>query len=87
MDIGPLRDEQRKVSDQFQAAKLQDLKMLLAMSHDLAARLRAETALAASVAEVQRLVDRQIELDASITVLAMRFDCSQTKPPRRDRPL
>jgi hypothetical protein len=74
MEIGPLLLEQRRVGDEFRVAEkaIQDVQRLLVGSEiDPAARARMEVAVASRIAELMRLGQRLLELDASVTAASL----------------
>jgi hypothetical protein len=75
MEIGPLLVEQRRTGDEFRIAeksihKLQ--KLLSGRGIDAATRAQMETAMASRLAELARLGQRLLELDASVTAAGLR---------------
>jgi hypothetical protein len=75
MEIGPLLIEQRRTGDEFRVAEkaIDKLRKLLASSGiDSDARARMELAMTSSTAELVRLGERMLELDASVTVAVFR---------------
>ena len=74
MDIRPLLVEQRRTGDEFRVAQngVQNLqKSLSARGIDAGARLRMEDAMACSWAELVRLGQRMLELDALVARTAL----------------
>jgi hypothetical protein len=75
MKIEPLLVEQRRISDQFRVVEsaIQEMQTQLAKRRlDLADRTRLETGVATSTAELMRLGQLRLELDASVTAAAFR---------------
>ena len=73
MELGPLLVEQRRIGDEFRVAEkaIQEVQKLLARRDiDPASRARMEAGVASSVAELMRLGQRMLELDASVRVAA-----------------
>jgi hypothetical protein len=77
MKIGPLLVEQRRISDEFRVVEsaIQEMQKQLAKRRiDPADRMRMEAGVATSTAELMRLGQLRLELDASVTIAAFRAD-------------
>ena len=75
MEMGPLLVEQRRIGDEFRVIKsaIQDMQKRLAKRGiDPADRTRMEAGVANSTAELLRLGQRRLELDALVTIAAFR---------------
>jgi len=75
MEIGPLLVEQRRIADEFRVVEkaMQEVQRLLARRDtDPASRARMEAGVASSFAELMRLGQRMLELDASVTIASLR---------------
>jgi DNA-binding response OmpR family regulator len=75
IEIGPLLVEQRRIADDYRALEkiLQGLhKSLAAKSFNRAERAEAQAGIVSRTAELARLGQQMLELDASVTVAALR---------------
>jgi hypothetical protein len=75
MEMEPLLIEQRRIGDEFRVAEkaIQETHRLLAGKQiDPAARARMEAGLSSRTAELMRLGQRMLELDASVTIATLR---------------
>jgi DNA-binding response OmpR family regulator len=73
-EMGPLLVEQRQVGDEYRMAvkAIEELHNLIASNEDEADRAEMEADVATRTAELVRLGQRMLELDASVTVASLR---------------
>ena len=73
-EMGPLLVEQRQIGDEYRMAvkAIEELHNLIASNVDKADRAEMEADVATRTAELMRLGQRMLELDASVTVASLR---------------
>ena len=82
MDIRPLLLEQRRTGDEFREAErgvYQLQKSLSGRGIDAVARVHMEDAMVSRWAELVRLGQRMLELDALVARAALRSDCTNVQ--------
>ena len=75
MEVGHLLVEQRRTGDEFRVVEKAVLLMhglLAGRRIDPGARAKLEAGVTSSTAELQRLGQRMLELDASVTIASLR---------------